>query len=62
MARARLGAGNPDSVMVAFRFPRALVKAIDEHAKLMKSRDRHLMTVSRSDAARELIALGLRTV
>lgn len=61
MTRTRQSRPKSDRVFVGFRFPAALVQAIDAHAERMRARDR-FASVNRSDAARELIALGLDVV
>jgi hypothetical protein len=58
--RPRKGAKRPDSVTTTFRFPRTLIEALDEYAAVMRKRDRFAMEISRADAARELIVLGLK--
>jgi hypothetical protein len=59
--RPRKDAPPPDTLGVSFRFPKALIEAIDLHVERMRARG-DLLTygVTRSDAARELIVLGLK--
>lgn len=54
MGRPRNGEPRPDTTLVAFRLSRALLQTIDEHAKRM--------SVTRTDAARDLIQRGLGTL
>lgn len=54
MARPRKGEPRPDTELVAFRFSRLLLQAIDEHARRMSA--------TRSDAARDLVQRGLGTL
>lgn len=54
MGRPRKGEPRPDTALVAFRLPRAMLQAIDEHAKRTST--------TRTGAARDLVQRGLGTL
>ena len=54
-----------DTIQLCFRFPRALVTKIEAHAARMRRSESALLRmseVSRSDAARDLLVLGIKAV
>jgi hypothetical protein len=59
--RPKKGQARPDTVVTTFRFPRTLMEALDRYVEVMRKRDRFAMEITRADAARELIVLGLKT-